>query len=219
MGANGCKPQDAFPLRSGGCTSRLEACGDEVGNSCGRLMADTGQDLPHANAINHSLLTAARDGDNAKMQKAIADGACLETRRPFRMISERMYNQDSRGEPPLAHKCPGMTPLMYAAQGGFLKCTELLLSAGARVDAEDEDGMTPLHFAASSGDVDTARLLLDWGAEPTVLDKNDNSPLDYLPPEEASQKTTLNAWQELLKRRETKGPPVRRVPKTQDLFE
>jgi len=57
------------------------------------------------------------------------------------------------------------TPLMVAAGLGYVQMTDLLLSAGADVNALDNSlGASPLHKAAQSGVVDVARLLLDHGA-------------------------------------------------------
>ena len=40
------------------------------------------------------------------------------------------------------------TPLHYAAQGGYLEITELLLETGqCNVNCADDSGNTPLHFA------------------------------------------------------------------------
>ena len=43
---------------------------------------------------------------------------------------------------------------------------DLLLKAGANVDAADESGRTPLFLAAEHGDIELANLLLDAGADP-----------------------------------------------------
>ena len=64
----------------------------------------------------------------------------------------------SRGEDPI-------TPLHYAAYGGYDDIVGALIAAGASVDAMDADGSTPLQFAlADSGHARVAHRLLKSGA-------------------------------------------------------
>lgn len=56
------------------------------------------------------------------------------------------------------------TPLMYAAELGYVKMAELLLHHGAAVDLRDEWGYSALHYAARKGTRDVAALLIDRGA-------------------------------------------------------
>jgi ankyrin repeat protein len=45
-----------------------------------------------------------------------------------------------------------------------LKCAEILLEAGAAVDALDKNKNTPLHYAAGYGRKECVDLLLKYGA-------------------------------------------------------
>lgn len=58
----------------------------------------------------------------------------------------------------------GRTPLMYAAQDGYLELTRMLVDAGADVNAISEFETTPLIGAASSGSTSIGRILLYQGA-------------------------------------------------------
>lgn len=60
----------------------------------------------------------------------------------------------------------GWHPLHYAAERRHALLVQLLLDAGAQVDAETTEGTTPLMLAARRGDEDCLRLLLLAGAEP-----------------------------------------------------
>ncbi|MDQ3024846.1 MAG: ankyrin repeat domain-containing protein, partial [bacterium] len=71
----------------------------------------------------------------------------------------------------------GRTPLHYAALEGNESLCQELLSAGADVNAQDDNGWAPLHFAAdkSSGLITT--LLLRAGANPNICDTHGNTAL------------------------------------------
>jgi ankyrin repeat protein len=70
-----------------------------------------------------------------------------------------------------------ITPLHWAAKYGHDAVVELLLEAGARVDAPDRDGMTPLHRAAEKGAERAVKAMLKHGADPTVVGVNGATPL------------------------------------------
>jgi ankyrin repeat protein len=54
--------------------------------------------------------------------------------------------------------------LHFAAGYGETKCCEVLLDAGAEVDALDKNNNTALHYAAGYGREDCVELLLKNGA-------------------------------------------------------
>lgn len=68
------------------------------------------------------------------------------------------------------------TPLHVAAYSSLL-IVELLLKAGANVDAIDEDGETPLSFAARMGSAEIVKALLNAGANIEAKDNNGETPL------------------------------------------
>ena len=58
----------------------------------------------------------------------------------------------------------GVTPLHVAADEGNLSCVKLLISAGANVNAIDDEGETPLSKSLKQGHKDVANLLRRYGA-------------------------------------------------------
>ena len=74
----------------------------------------------------------------------------------------------------------GSTPLHCAVWKGHLAAVELLLAAGADVNAHNENdhwGTTPLHAAAHANQAAIARLLIDRGAEINAHDREGRTPL------------------------------------------
>jgi ankyrin repeat protein len=56
-------------------------------------------------------------------------------------------------------------PINQAAHGGHAKVVRLLLRAGAKAHAPEDEGQTALTIAAEGGHMEVARLLLEAGAD------------------------------------------------------
>ncbi|KAL5234784.1 hypothetical protein ACI65C_002194 [Semiaphis heraclei] len=69
------------------------------------------------------------------------------------------------------------TPLHFAAGFGRRDIVELLLAAGASIQAHDDGGLHPLHNACSFGHEDVVGLLLEAGADPNTRDNWNYTPL------------------------------------------
>jgi ankyrin repeat protein len=59
-----------------------------------------------------------------------------------------------------------------------VRLAEVLLDAGADVNAREFGGSTPLHAVANNGDVDMARFLLARGADPRLTDDQSRTAVD-----------------------------------------
>ncbi|QGJ70565.1 Hypothetical protein PBC10988_22620 [Planctomycetales bacterium 10988] len=68
-------------------------------------------------------------------------------------------------------------PLHWAACQGQHEICQVLLDAGADVNAKDEDGLTPLHCAARQGHAVVAGLLIAHGADLEKSDDTGNTPM------------------------------------------
>lgn len=76
------------------------------------------------------------------------------------LLLERGANPDFISENPLAFR-----PLHAAVAGASLESAELLLDAGATIDARQGDSLTPLMAAAATGQIELVELLLDHDAD------------------------------------------------------
>ena len=73
------------------------------------------------------------------------------------------------------------TPLHHAVRKNKVPIIELLLNAGADIDARDTSGDTPLHEACQgSKDPQVFRALLQAGADPNARDNDGSTPLHEL---------------------------------------
>ncbi len=86
--------------------------------------------------VDPELLTAAKEGDLARVRECLARGAEVNVR-------------DESGE----------TPLHLAARSGRTAMVEVLLSHGADVNAETATGRTPVHEAVDSDHMEIVDLL------------------------------------------------------------
>lgn len=73
----------------------------------------------------------------------------------------------------------GDEPLHLAAWQGKKKVVEVLLAAGANINAIGDSGRTPLYYAIENGHKSIAELLLKQGADPNIKKDSGLTPLYY----------------------------------------
>jgi ankyrin repeat protein len=100
-------------------------------NSCGHS--------PPGATAGELLLLAAESGDPEQVSLHLADGADIETR-------------DSRAD------YQEMTPLMLASRKGHLEVVRLLLQAGAKLDASDEQQKIPSMLVSEMGETELLQM-------------------------------------------------------------
>jgi len=105
------------------------------------------------------LWDAAISGDTLAIRQALADGADVDS----------LDTRTNRN---------GRRALNWAAWNDRVSVIEILLAAGATIEAENNTGFTPLHHAAEAGSVAAARALLAAGADPEHRNKAGRLPIE-----------------------------------------
>jgi ankyrin repeat protein len=88
------------------------------------------------------------------------------------------YLTQNRANPNIAD-VHGVTPLMLAANMGFVEGVQSLIAAGGKVDTPNDTGETPLISAVHRKDTAMVRVLLKAGANPDRADNSGRSARDY----------------------------------------
>jgi ankyrin repeat protein len=155
-------------------TSGLEAAASVNDSESVRLLLSKGADANAKDAANLTpLLQAAWNGDrNAEVVKLL-----LEHGADVNAVSAEVLDTAKNG--PLA--LGFLTPLLAAVPQGSYETVELLVNAGANVNARDARGMTPLALAITSDRPEPriVRLLLAKGADPDIKCKTGETALDW----------------------------------------
>lgn len=111
-----------------------------------------------------ALHLAARAGNNVILALLLNGGAPTEAR------MTRIDNSTDRS---------WGTPLLWAAMEGHIETIEVLLTAGAQINARNAWNRTPLHVAARFGHVCVVRLLIDRGADKEARRDTNETPLHF----------------------------------------
>ena len=81
----------------------------------------------------------------------------------------------------MVEPCLKMSPLHFAAEEEYNgNLIEVLIKAGAKVNAEDQESATPLHVAAELGFWPCLEVLISRGADVNCRDCKQLTPLNYI---------------------------------------
>ncbi|KAK7944324.1 hypothetical protein WMY93_000052 [Mugilogobius chulae] len=135
------------------------------------LLGEKGLDTVDERGLS-ALMYASAAGDEALVQVLIQAGAQLDLQVPV----------CSRSHPSVSPGTRHWTALTLAVLHSHLSVAQLLLEAGADVEAQvgqaqDCSVETPLQLASSAGDYEMVGLLLSYGADPLLPVHHGSSPL------------------------------------------
>jgi ankyrin repeat protein len=125
------------------------------------------QTAVRANAVQHDglfpLHAAAQQGNSAMVQELLSQGAHINA------VASKALDLEVSTPPLDSSTAPtGHTTLHLAAGLGHAMIAQLLVDAGADVEATDSLGRTALYYAAVNGHADTVAVLLSAGSMNTA---------------------------------------------------
>ena len=113
-----------------------------------------------------ALMWASAESQPEMVEFLIQKGAKLNVR-----AEDNDWPSQITSEPRAQYRpTGGLTPLLFAARAGCLRCAEVLIKAGADPNMPNPDGMTAVMVAIDNLNFDIARYLLEHGANPHVWD-------------------------------------------------
>ena len=120
-----------------------------------------------------ALMWAAAEGHGEMVEFLVSQKAELDVR-----AKSTDWETQISSEPRVQYRpTGGLTPLLYAARSGCLRCVVSIVGAGANVDKPNPDGMTPMIMALDNGYPAVAQYLLERGANPNTWDWWGRTPL------------------------------------------
>lgn len=149
-----------------------------VGNAHGNLARVKEILEDHPELINVSAVwketpveAATQMGNRAIIDYLVARGAPVDFFTALVLAQVDRVRTDLRAKPELAqargvHDLP---VLYFAAMGGSVAAADLLISAGAEVNAKAE-AAAPIHGAVMGGSREMVRFLIESGADPSLPD-------------------------------------------------
>jgi uncharacterized protein len=134
-------------------------------------------------SVNARLLASARNGDQAGVERALANGASPNARNRvgetvliIALKSDRLAlarQMIDAGTDVNQAAVNGITPLMAAAHAGQTEMARLLLAKGADVNAVDQLKKNAMTYAAGQGQTEIVLLLLKAGVDPNAIYAHD----------------------------------------------
>ena len=119
-------------------------------------------------AVGAAAAGLAAAGGDERLVEAVKnrDGAAARA-----LVSERVDVNEPQAD--------GATPLHWAVHWDDLETADVLLAAGARVDAANDYGVMPLALASTNGSLAMVERLLGAGADPNAPDEHGATPLMF----------------------------------------
>ncbi|KAK3850324.1 hypothetical protein Pcinc_042966, partial [Petrolisthes cinctipes] len=135
-------------------------------NSIAKFLIDRGADLSLVNNDGDLAIDIADSDEMENLLKQEIDRRGIDcdasrNREEQRMLEDAQHWLTSGYLADRPHPKTGATALHVAAAKGYIKVLNLLLEAGADINAKDVDGWTPLHAAAHWGQQEAVEILCE----------------------------------------------------------
>jgi ankyrin repeat protein len=121
----------------------------------------------------NALMWASAQSQPAMMKLLIAHGADINAHGAARYWDRRIMNEPR----PKDMNKGGFNPILYAARQGCVECVNVLVEAGANLNATDPDRTSALNLALINLHFDTAAALVEAGADVNQWDLFGRGPL------------------------------------------
>jgi len=152
-----------------------------------KLFIGKGADINHADSKNiTALIHSKRENRRQVVMYLLVNGAGLDKRKEkdemmaygtLNSYHDVVQNLVGRSVSVNRRFTDGLFPLYYAARNGDDKMMDILIKAGADLEARDRNSMTVLLYAASKREEHVIVSLVEKGANVNVTDKQKNTPL------------------------------------------
>src|SRR3984957_20090237 len=119
------------------------------------------------------LMWAVAESHPEMAQELIAHGADVNARQVTWNWERQITKEPREKWMPLG----ALTPLLFAARQGCLDCAQILMKAGAEVNAADPNNISPVLMSTINGHYDVAAFLLEQGADPNIPDETGRTAL------------------------------------------
>jgi ankyrin repeat protein len=150
-----------------------------------KMLLDSGAELDaraHAGRTPLMFALANYIGEPAAKSGASSEAPSERRRRSHKLTIARLLVE--RGADVRRSSELGLTALHYLAmtapadEGALIEVAQVLLRAGALVDARTQTGTTPLRLAVDRGRIQLARFLVQSGADALSADAQGKTPLE-----------------------------------------
>lgn len=143
---------------------------------------------PERYTLELRFLQAAREGDLATLERALARGVSPAVKDDLGRNAVVLATHDAgslavvhwlreRGTPLDEPDIGGRTAVSWAAADGRIEILRWLAEQGAAIDRPDVERRTPLFHAVTNERLEAIEALLDRGADPNAADRYGDTPL------------------------------------------
>jgi ankyrin repeat protein len=162
-----------------------------------KLLLDNGAQVDAVESYGGTtaLMWAVSEGHTAAAKLLIDRGANVNARSKIIPTSPGQWQAKpvETGDPKVGY-LGGLTPIMFATRQNDLATTQMLVAAGADVNAVSADGKSPLNLAIYNGNYDLASYLIDAKADVNKPDAENFTPLFWAVEKRLMENSPTTPW-------------------------